>query len=56
MARRLPPHRPGVKLVHLSGRALQWIGFFLVCLSSFSIAVLQRGILKLDREGAMEER
>ncbi len=54
MARRLPPYRPGVKLFHLSGWALQWIGFFLVCLSSFSIAVLQRGILKLNREGTME--
>lgn len=54
MAGRLPPYRPGVKMVHLSGKALQWIGFVLVCLSSFSIAVLQRGVLKLDREGAME--
>ena len=54
MAGRLPPYRPGMKMVHLSGKALQWIGFVLACLSSFSIAVLQRGILKLDSEGAME--
>lgn len=54
MARRLPPYRPGVKLFHLSGEALQWIGFALLCLSSSSIAILQRGVLGLDREGAME--
>lgn len=54
MTRRLPPYRPGVKLFHLSGRALQWIGSVLVCLSSFSAAILQRGVLELDREGAME--
>lgn len=54
MERRLPPYRPGVKMVRLSGRALQWIGLALACLSSFSAAVIQRGVLGLDREGAME--
>lgn len=54
MARRLPACRPGVKMVSLSGKTLQWIGFILVCLSSFSIAILQRSVLKLDEEGAME--
>ncbi len=54
MARRLPPYRPGVKLFRLSGEALQWIGSVLICLSSFSVAVLQRGILHLDEDGALE--
>ena len=53
MARRLLPYRPGVKTFRLSGEALQWIGFVLACLSSFSVAILQRGVLGLDREGAM---
>lgn len=52
--RRLPAYRPGVKMVNLSGQTLQWIGFVLVCLSSFSIAILQRTILGLDGEGSME--
>lgn len=54
MARRLPPYRPGVKMVHLSGKALQWIGFVLACLSSFSIAVIQRGVLGIGSEVTME--
>ncbi len=54
MARRLPDYRPGVKRVSLSGEAMQWIGFVLVCLSSFSIAILQRCVLKLDSEGSLE--
>lgn len=53
MARRLPLYRPGLKLFRLSGEALQWIGFVMACLSSFSIAILQRGVLGLDRKGAM---
>lgn len=53
MAKRLPLYRPGVKLFRLSGEVLQWIGFVLACLSSFSIAILQRGVPGLDREGAM---
>lgn len=54
MARRLPACRPGAKTVSLSGKSLQWIGLILACLSSFSIAILQRSVLKLDEEGAME--
>jgi len=54
MARRLPAYRPDVKMFNISGKALQWIGFVLVCLSSFSVAILQRGILHLDEDGALE--
>ena len=54
MARRLPAYRPGVRMVRLSGEALLWVGFVLTCLGSVSAAVLQRGILKLDGEGALE--
>lgn len=54
MERRLPAYRPGVKMISLSGWAIQWIGFAFVCLSSFSIAVLQRGVLGLGSEGSME--
>lgn len=41
-------------MVRLSLRTLQWIGLILVSLRSFSIAVLQRGVLKLDNDGAMD--
>ena len=54
MGRRLPAYRPGVRLIRLSGWGLKWVGLALACLSSFSAAVLQRGVLKLDGEGAME--
>lgn len=55
MARRLPMYRPGVKRIQLSGTALQWIGFVLLCLSSLSIAVLQRGVLGLGAGASLEE-
>lgn len=51
--RRLPAYRPGVQMVRLSLRTLQWIGFVLVCLRSVSVAVIQRGILKMNFDGAM---
>lgn len=51
--RRLPVYRPGVQMVRLSLMALQWIGFVLVCLRSVSVAVIQRGILKMNFDGAM---
>lgn len=51
--RRLPVYRPGVQMVRLSLTALQWIGFVLVCLRSISVSVIQRGILKMNFDGAM---
>ena len=53
MKKALSAYRPGVRMVRLSLRTLQWIGLILVSLRSFRIAVLQRGILKLDNDGAM---
>ena len=37
--------RPGVNLANWSGGELKWVGFVCLCLSSFSAAVLQRGVI-----------
>lgn len=34
--------------VHITGDGLKWLGFVCMCLSTFSTAVVQRGILHLD--------
>lgn len=54
MPRRLPAYRPGVRMMALSGTALHWIGFALMCLSSFSAAILQRAVLHLDGSASLE--
>ena len=54
MDRRLPLYRPGVPMARLSGTALYWIGFFLVCLGSLSAAILQRGKCKIGRASCRE--
>ena len=55
MDRRLPLYRPGVPMARLSGTALYWIGFFLVCLGSLSAAILQRGILGLGAGTTLDQ-
>ena len=55
MARRLPLYRPGVPMARLSGTALYWIGFALVCLGSLSAAILQRGILGLGAGTTLDQ-
>ncbi len=40
--------KPRRKLLSLSGSALKWISLALTCLGTFSMAVLQRGVLRLD--------
>ena len=42
---------PGISI---SGTALKRIGFILVCLSSFSAAVIQRGIMGFDADVTAE--
>lgn len=54
MGRRLPAYRPGVRMLSLSGRTLHWAGFLLMCLGSFSAAILQRGILRLGSDTSLE--
>ena len=48
MTERRIGRRPGINLVNWSGSELKWVGFVCLCLSSFSIAVLQRGVMALD--------
>lgn len=36
------------RMLELSGSALKWIGLVLTCMGTFSAAVLQRGVLRLD--------
>lgn len=55
MPRRLPVYRPGVRMIHISEPALYWVGFVLVCLSAFSGAVIQRGILRLGVDASLED-
>lgn len=47
-ARRIDVTKRRRRLFELSGAALKWIGLFLTCLGTFGVAVLQRGLLKLD--------
>ena len=35
-------------MISLSGTALKWIGLVLTCIGTFGMAVLQRGLLRLD--------
>lgn len=55
MERRLPTYRPGGKIFTISGAGLKWVGLLLACLSSFSIAMLQRGMLRLGNGASLEE-
>lgn len=48
MAIRLRDRRPGGRAFAISTSAMKWIGFLLTCLSSIGVAVLQRGLLKVD--------
>jgi len=41
-------------MITISGAGLKWVGLFLVCLSSFSVAVLQRGVLRLGSGASLE--
>lgn len=47
--------RPGVNLANWSGGELKWVGFVCLCLSSFSAAVLQRGVMALDSYTTTQE-
>lgn len=55
MDRRLTNRRqvslPGISM---SGTALKWIGFLFLCLSSFSAAVIQRGIMGFGADATAE--
>lgn len=55
MDRRLNNRRqvslPGISM---SGTALKWMGFLLLCLSSFSAAVIQRGIMGFGADATAE--
>ena len=42
---------PGISM---SGTALKWAGFLFVCLSSFSTAVIQRGIMGFGPDATAE--
>lgn len=46
--RRIQKGRPRRRLLSLSGSALKWIGLVCTVLGTFSMAVLQRGVLRLD--------
>lgn len=48
MQRRLRGGKKRRRLLSLSGSALKWIGLALTCMGTFSMAVLQRGVLRLD--------
>ena len=55
MDRRLTNRRQvGLPGISISGTALKWIGFILICLSSFSAAVIQRGIMGFDADVTAE--
>lgn len=48
MARTIQKGKKRRRLLSLSGSALKWIGLVLTCMGTFSMAVLQRGLLRLD--------
>lgn len=55
MERRLDDRRhAGLPGISMSGTALKWTAFLLVCLSSFSAAVIQRGIMGLGPDATAE--
>lgn len=55
MDRRLTGRRQGsLPGISISGTALKWTGFILVCLSSFSAAVIQRGIMGFGADATAE--
>ena len=55
MDRRLTNRRQaGLPGISISGTALKWIGFLLMCLSSFSAAVIQRGIMGFGPDATAE--
>ena len=55
MERRLADRRQvGLPGISMSGTALKWTGFILLCLSSFSAAVIQRGIMGLGADATAE--
>ena len=55
MTERRIGRRPGINLDNWSGSELKWVGFVCLCLSSFSIAVLQRGVMALDSYASTQE-
>jgi len=48
MAIRLRDRQPGGRPFAISTAAMKWIGFLLTCLSTVGVAILQRGLLKVD--------
>jgi len=48
MAIRLRDRQPGGRYLTFSTTAMKWTGLLLTCLSSIGVAVLQRGLLKVD--------
>lgn len=54
MERRLTGRRPGIPTVTFSGTALKWLGFAFVCMGSFSVAILQRGIMGLGSDATAQ--
>ena len=55
MAIRLRDRQASRKALTMSGTMLKWTGLLLTCLSSLSVAVLQRGLLKMDSYSTVEE-
>lgn len=47
--------RPEKRRYTISATALKWIGLVLTCLSSVGVAVIQRGLLKIDAYTTMED-
>lgn len=52
---RLPSIRPEGRMFRISELNLHWIGILLLCLSSVSTAMIQRGILHMDSAASPEE-
>ena len=50
-----PWMQPGGRFITLSSVALKWTGLLLTCLSSLGVAVLQRGLLKMDSYSTLED-
>lgn len=47
--------QPGRRFITMSSTALKWTGFLLTCLGSLGIAVIQRGLLKMDAYTTTDE-
>ena len=45
---RLKQHRPP-REIRCSADVLKWVGFVVLCLGSFSAAILQQGMMSLDQ-------